>query len=99
MPRAQHTDSRTHSLHSDDPRVRETLAQLEAALASLQSFLDTHGLAGMPLEQAGAPQSSEALRERLRNTFEARARLQEATSMVAGILRSRETKGAEGTND
>ena len=53
----------------------------------------------MPLEQADAPQSSEALRERLRNTFEARARLQEATSMVAGILRSRETKGAEGTND
>lgn len=78
--------------------MHETLAQLEAALTSLQSFLDAHGLAGMPLEQADAPQSSEAIRERLRNTFEARARLQEATSMVAGILRSRESKGAEGSS-
>lgn len=72
--------------HDDD--ASEALDQLDARLAELQKFLRDTGLSGIPLS-IDASRATDIPAE-TRSTFEMRARLSDATTLVSSILRADE---------
>ena len=66
----------------------KALNDVDEKLSHLQTYLREHGLSGIPL---GTGQSVEDLQEQTRLTFEKRARIDDATTLVASILRGKPT--------
>ena len=72
--------------HDDD--ASEALDQLDARLAELQKFLRDTGLSGITLSIAASRATD--IPAETRSTFEMRARLSDATTLVSSILRADE---------
>ncbi|WFD06735.1 hypothetical protein MVES1_002089 [Malassezia vespertilionis] len=83
-----HDSTYTLANPADGDMASASLERLDAQLNVVQTFLASTGLAGMPL---GAPcPDAEAVRTLSHRVFEQRARLNDASAMVASILTSEE---------